>query len=102
MCVCVCVGGGGAAEGAVGVISRVCQVDILSYQSNKRARITEQLKDICAILSGLFVASDYRKGQALVRDRDFAANEEFFHDVFEIGRRYKVRAGVCAWACVLA
>lgn len=40
-----------------------------------------------AILSGLVVAQDYRRGQELVRDRDFVANQEFFQSVFEIGRR---------------
>ncbi|GFH12888.1 uncharacterized protein HaLaN_08663 [Haematococcus lacustris] len=43
-----------------------------------------------AILSGLVVAQDYRKGQELVRDREFAANADFFQAVFEVGRRYKI------------
>lgn len=33
---------------------------------------------------------DYRKGQELVKNRDFKANEKFFQDVFEVGRRYKI------------
>jgi hypothetical protein len=49
-----------------------------------------QLKEICAILSGLVVASDYNKGQQLLKDKDFSQNAKFFQSVFEIGRRYKV------------
>jgi Protein of unknown function (DUF2009) len=45
-----------------------------------------------AAAAGLVVAQDYRRGQALVADRDFAANATFFQDAFEIGRRYKARA----------
>lgn len=36
------------------------------------------------------VVQDYRKGQELVKNRDFKANETFFKDVFEVGRRYKI------------
>ena len=37
-----------------------------------------QVRDICAILSGLVVAQDYRRGQQLVVNRNFADNAEFF------------------------
>ena len=53
------------------------QVDILSWR-NKTARVHAQVRDICAILSGLVVAQDYRRGQALVVNRNFADNAEFF------------------------
>ncbi len=53
------------------------QVDILSWR-NKTQRVHTQVKDICAILSGLVVAQDYRRGQALVVNRNFADNAEFF------------------------
>lgn len=33
---------------------------------------------------------DYRRGQELVKNRDFKANERFFKDIFEVGRRYKI------------
>lgn len=33
---------------------------------------------------------DYRKGQDLVKNRNFKQNETFFQDIFEIGRRYKI------------
>lgn len=66
------------------------KVDVLSWRS-KQARVTAQIRDMCAILSGLVVASDYRRGQQLVQERNFADNAEFFRDCFEVGRRHKVR-----------
>ncbi len=58
--------------------ANVCtQVDILTWR-NKAQRIHVQIRDICSILSGLVVAQDYRRGQELVRDRDFKENEGFF------------------------
>ena len=50
-----------------------------------------QLKQICAILSGLVVASDFRLGQEMLVEREFSDNAEWFKSVFEIGRRYKVQ-----------
>jgi hypothetical protein len=37
------------------------------------------------------VATDYKRGQRLIVDKDFAANADFFQAVFEIGRRHKVQ-----------
>jgi hypothetical protein len=65
------------------------KVDIISYEK-KSKRSFEQLKDMCAILSGLLVASDYPSGQKLVTNRQFKDNAQFFQDVFEVGRRYKI------------
>jgi len=67
-------------EAALSVSEYTDKVDVLSYR-NKTQRIHAQLKDICAILSGLLVASDYRKGQKLLVDRNFSDNAEFFQAV---------------------
>ena len=53
------------------------KIDILTYTS-KTKRIHAQIKEICAILCGLTVASDYQRGQELMQERDFAPNESFF------------------------
>ena len=76
-------------EAALSVSEYTDKIDIVSYR-NKQGRIHAQLKDICAILSGLLVASDYKKGQQLVTDRTYKDNAEFFQALFEIGRRHKV------------
>ncbi|PNH09778.1 hypothetical protein TSOC_003592 [Tetrabaena socialis] len=76
-------------EAALNVSEFVDKVDILTWR-NKNQRIHAQIKDLCAILSGLLVATNYKKGQDLIRDRDFADNAVFFQDLFELGRRYKI------------
>src|SRR5260370_27825346 len=65
-------------------------LDILSY-SSKPKRIVQQIKELCSILSCLVIASDYKLGQELFANRDFAANEDYFKMIFELGRRHKVR-----------
>ncbi len=50
---------------------------MLTWRS-KNARVTAQIRDLCAILSGLVVAQDYKRGQQLVADREFGDNQEFF------------------------
>lgn len=65
------------------------QVDISSWRA-KDGRVRQQIRDICSILCGLVVASDYRQGQQLIAGRDFKANAAWFQNVFEVGRRYKI------------
>ncbi|CDR96828.1 UPF0652 protein [Babesia bigemina] len=65
------------------------KIDIL-HEGSKTRRIVKEIKEVCAILSGLAIAHNYDDGQRLVRDREYAANAEFFRNVFEIGRRYKI------------
>ncbi|KAK9816451.1 hypothetical protein WJX72_000489 [[Myrmecia] bisecta] len=76
-------------EAALSVSEYTDKVDIQSWRS-KTARINTQIRDICAILSGLVVAQNYKEGQKLIADRSFADNAEFFQDCFEVGRRFKV------------
>jgi hypothetical protein len=49
-----------------------------------------QVKDLCAILCGLTVAQNFKKGKELIEQRDFQELQAFFQGTFEIGRRYKV------------
>ncbi|KAI8353702.1 hypothetical protein B0O80DRAFT_386562 [Mortierella sp. GBAus27b] len=76
-------------EAALNVSEYTDKVDILSYTS-KAKRIVHQIKDLCAIISGLVLANDYRRGQQLFADKSFDDNEEFFQKIFEIGRRHKI------------
>ncbi|KAJ2671916.1 hypothetical protein GGI25_005305 [Coemansia spiralis] len=76
-------------EAALNVSEYTDKIDILMY-SNKTKRIVAQIKELCAILSGLLLASDYKAGQALFEDRQFEDNEDFYQKIFEIGRRHKI------------
>eukprot|EP00027_Filamoeba_sp_ATCC50430_P012570 CAMPEP_0168571086 /NCGR_PEP_ID=MMETSP0413-20121227/17124_1 /TAXON_ID=136452 /ORGANISM="Filamoeba nolandi, Strain NC-AS-23-1" /LENGTH=532 /DNA_ID=CAMNT_0008603867 /DNA_START=66 /DNA_END=1664 /DNA_ORIENTATION=+ len=76
-------------EAALTVSEYTDKVDILKFGS-KSKRILEQLKDICAILSGLLVASDYDLGKEVVENRNFKDNAKFFQNIFEVGRRHKI------------
>lgn len=55
-------------EAALSVSEYTDKVDVINWKS-KTARIHAQIKDICAILSGLVVAQNYKKGQQLVQVR---------------------------------
>ncbi|KAJ1949445.1 hypothetical protein FBU59_001142, partial [Linderina macrospora] len=76
-------------EAALNVSEYTDRIDVLMY-GNKTKRIVAQIKELCAILSGLVLASDYKAGQTLFEDRQFADNAEFFQKIFEIGRRHKI------------
>jgi len=76
-------------EAALNVSEYTDKVDILTWK-RKTGRIHEQIRDICAILSGLAVASDYEVGQRMIKDRTFEDNADYFAAVFEIGRRHKI------------
>merc|ERR1719357_1553529 len=81
-------------EATLNVSEYTDKVDILSWKS-KTGRIHEQIRDICAILSGLAVAADYETGQRMIKDRSFEDNAEYFSSVFEIGRRHKILNPEC-------
>ncbi|KAI8917992.1 hypothetical protein BC831DRAFT_406792 [Entophlyctis helioformis] len=76
-------------ESALHVTEYTDKIDVLVY-SNKARRVVGQIKEICAIVSGLLLAADYKAGQELFQDRDFESNAEFFQDIFELGRRHKI------------
>lgn len=76
-------------EAALEVSEYTNRVDILSYQS-KSKRIMEQLKEMCSVLCGLVIASNLKVGKKLLEMKNFSDNAEWFQDIFEIGRRYKI------------
>lgn len=76
-------------EAALLVSEYTDKVDIAVFR-NKAQRITNQLQQICSILSGLVVASDYKLGLELIADKDFKQNQQLFQFVFELGRRHKI------------
>lgn len=76
-------------EAALEVSEYTDRVDILSYQS-KSKRILEQLREMCSVLCGLVIASNLKIGKRLLELKNFSDNAEWFKDIFEIGRRYKI------------
>lgn len=76
-------------ESALEVSEYVDKIDVM-FSGNKARRIANELRQICAILSGLVIAHNYEDGQKLVRDREYSENADFFRTIFEIGRRYKI------------
>ncbi|THV08228.1 hypothetical protein K435DRAFT_958829 [Dendrothele bispora CBS 962.96] len=77
-------------EAALNVSEYTDKIDVLSFGQSKAKRIVAQIKELCAIMSGLLLAADYKQGQELFEDRDFQANEDFYQAIFEIGRRHKI------------
>lgn len=77
-------------DGMLDVSEYTDKVDILSYHSKKN-RIFIQLKEVCAILTGMVTACDYKEGQKLLQNVQFIDNKEFYQIMFEIARRHKIR-----------
>ncbi|KAJ3531814.1 hypothetical protein NM688_g7519 [Phlebia brevispora] len=77
-------------EAALNVSEYTDKIDTLGYGYTKAKRIVHQIRELCAILSGLVLSADYKQGQELFQDRDFAANDEFYQFIFELGRRHKI------------
>lgn len=77
-------------EAAMTVSEYTDKIDIISHKDKAR-RILQQLKDVCAILSGLVVSADYKEGQKLIVGKEFKENATFFQTIFEFGRRHKIR-----------
>ena len=77
-------------EAALQVSEYTDKIDTLGFGLSKAKRIVHQIRELCAILSGLVLAADYKQGQELFTDRDFASNSDFYQKVFELGRRHKI------------
>ncbi|KAF9021536.1 hypothetical protein BDZ89DRAFT_1071382, partial [Hymenopellis radicata] len=77
-------------EAALSVSEYTDKIDTLGFGQSKAKRIVHQIRELCAIMSGLVLSADYKQGQELFQDRDFAANDEFYQTIFELGRRHKI------------
>ena len=77
-------------EAALTVSEYTDKIDTLGFGLSKAKRMVHQIRELCAIMSGLLISADYKKGQELFTDRDFQANEKFYQQVFELGRRHKI------------
>ncbi|EKM59771.1 uncharacterized protein PHACADRAFT_192148 [Phanerochaete carnosa HHB-10118-sp] len=77
-------------EAALNVSEYTDKIDTVGFGLSRAKRIVHQIRELCAIMSGLVLAADYKQGQELFSDRDFAANEDFYQQIFELGRRHKI------------
>lgn len=77
-------------EAALTVSEYTDKIDTIGFGLSKAKRIVHQIRELCAIMSGLLLSADYKRGQELFTDRDFQANAEFYQTVFELGRRHKI------------
>jgi hypothetical protein len=66
----------------------VCQLQVskvYTFTLNSHGVQLHLICELCAILSGLVLATNYKQGQELFTDRDFASNTDFYKKVFELG-----------------
>ncbi|KAG6841853.1 hypothetical protein C0991_006260 [Blastosporella zonata] len=77
-------------EAALNVSEYTDKIDTIGFGLSKAKRIVQQIRELCAIMSGLMLAADYKQGQELFTDRDFESNAEFYQQIFELGRRHKI------------
>lgn len=77
-------------EAALSVSEYTDKIDTLGFGLSKAKRIVYQIRELCAIMSGLVLSADYKQGQELFADRDFEANADFYQQIFELGRRHKI------------
>eukprot|EP00435_Cladocopium_sp_Y103_P056985 s1016_g19.t1 len=54
------------------------------------SKFSLQMKQLCAVLTGMQVSHNYEQGQQLLQSREFNTRKAFFQTVLEIGRRYKI------------
>ena len=76
-------------EAALNVTEYTEKIDNES-STGKAKRVVNQIKELCAVLTGIVLGCDYKRGQELFADRSYEENEEFFQTIFEIGRRHKI------------
>ncbi|KAJ7167618.1 hypothetical protein C8R46DRAFT_995751 [Mycena filopes] len=77
-------------EAALSVSEYTDKIDTIGFGLSKAKRIVQQIRELCAIMSGLLLSADYKRGQELFTDRDFQANADFYQLIFELGRRHKI------------
>lgn len=76
-------------EAALNVTEYTDKIDDPS-NTGKTKRVVNQIKELCAMLTGLVLGCEYKRGQELFAERDYENNDEFFQTIFEIGRRHKI------------
>ena len=74
-------------DAALQVSEYADKIDTLGFGPSKAKSIVHHIRELCAILSGLVLAADYKQGQELFTDCDFNSNAHSYQKVFELSRR---------------
>ncbi|TEB30057.1 hypothetical protein FA13DRAFT_1755222 [Coprinellus micaceus] len=70
-------------EASLTVSEYTDKIDVIGFGLSKTKRIVSQIRELCAIMSGLMLSADYKLGQELFQDKDFESNRS-------LGRRHKI------------
>lgn len=76
-------------EAALSVSEYTTIIDSPAHSSAAK-RLHASLQQICSLLSGIAVASNYEVGQELISSRDFEEHAKFYSKMFELARRHKI------------
>ena len=68
----------------------VDKVDVYSYKS-RTGRMVAMVREVCALLCGLLVASDYKLGPATILNKTNADTQRLFTTIIEFGGRHKIK-----------
>ena len=77
-------------EGVLHVSEYTDRVDAAALAGNAPKRGQMMLRELHSAMSGLLLSCDYDAGQAAMADRAFDEYADFFAQLFEVTRRYKV------------
>ena len=77
-------------EGVLHVSQYTDRVDAQALHAAPAKRRQAQHRELHALLSGLLLACDYEAGQAAMAERSYSDYPDFFAQIFEVSRRYKV------------
>jgi len=77
-------------ESAMDVSEYTDKVDVWSYRYNKTNIMIHQLRDLCNIITGLYLISDPKAGKSYATN-SYKDNEAMFQHVLEVARRHKIR-----------
>eukprot|EP00041_Stephanoeca_diplocostata_P039064 m.1584736 g.1584736 ORF g.1584736 m.1584736 type:complete len:572 (-) comp25320_c0_seq67:4651-6366(-) len=75
-------------DGALRVSEYTDEVD--TYRWGREDRMSSQLDEMFDLLVGLLCCNDFKEGSRKGKKELTEDNEDFFQEIFEIGRRYKI------------
>ena len=77
-------------EGVLHVSDYTDKVESMGVGTKVTKRLQTARRELCSVLNGLLLACDYEAGQATMADKSYSDYAEFFTEMFEVARRYKV------------